>query len=161
MWTGFPPDLSNLKLFGCIAYAHTSQGKLENRAKKCIFLGYCQGVKGYRLWDLEKGKEKLFISSDVMFNEAQIGREEKIKEAEIMSTEEIGFEVELDCNISKSWECSNFVDTDEEETIVFEQGESSGTAQEDLGDQSAVINSIGGTKLIQAFLFKHISWQGT
>ena len=48
-WTGKPPDLSHLKVFGCAAYAHQITGKLEPRALKCVFLGYPEGTKGHRL----------------------------------------------------------------------------------------------------------------
>ena len=34
MWSGKPPDFSNLKVFGCAAYVHQSIGKLEPRAIK-------------------------------------------------------------------------------------------------------------------------------
>ncbi|KAL6333048.1 hypothetical protein AAG906_022717 [Vitis piasezkii] len=50
VWSGKPSNYSGLKIFGCPAYAHVSDGKLEPRAMKCIFLGYAIGVKGYRLW---------------------------------------------------------------------------------------------------------------
>jgi len=39
VWSNKPPDLSNLKTFGCAAYAHQSIGKLEPRSIKCVFLG--------------------------------------------------------------------------------------------------------------------------
>lgn len=84
-WTGKAPDLSNLRLFGCVAYAHQRQEKLDNRAKKCIFLGYPHGVKGYRLWSLEKGKERCFISRDVVFDEATIAMK---VEKQITTTEQ-------------------------------------------------------------------------
>lgn len=54
MWTGHPPNLSNLKVFGYLAFAHSKEGKLDWKAKKCLFLGYPQGVKGYRLWCIEE-----------------------------------------------------------------------------------------------------------
>lgn len=47
-WSGYAPNLSNLRIFGCVAYAHINQGKLEPRALKCMFLGYPKGVKGFR-----------------------------------------------------------------------------------------------------------------
>lgn len=33
-----PPNYENLRIFGCTAYIHTSEGKLEPRSKKGIFL---------------------------------------------------------------------------------------------------------------------------
>ena len=53
LWTGKPVDYSNIRVFGCPAYAHIKQGKLEPRALKGVFLGYPEGVKGYKLWLLE------------------------------------------------------------------------------------------------------------
>ena len=49
VWTGKPVDYSNLRIFGCPAYAHVNNGKLVPRAQKCTFIGYGSGVKGYRL----------------------------------------------------------------------------------------------------------------
>ena len=49
MWHGKPASYVNLKVFGCPAYAHVNQGKLAPRALKGQFLGYPNGVKGYKL----------------------------------------------------------------------------------------------------------------
>ena len=49
VWSGAPVDYFNLRVFGCPVYAHVNDGKLKPRAKKCIFLGYASGTKGYRL----------------------------------------------------------------------------------------------------------------
>ena len=38
VWSGTPADYSQLKIFGCTAYAHVDNGKLEHRAIKCLFL---------------------------------------------------------------------------------------------------------------------------
>lgn len=70
IWSDHPPSYSHLKIFDCPAFYHVSQGKLEPRAKKCIFLGYASGVKGYRLWCLDS--KKLIISRDVTFDEDAI-----------------------------------------------------------------------------------------
>ncbi|KAG8485819.1 hypothetical protein CXB51_019218 [Gossypium anomalum] len=55
------------KIFGCPAYAHVDNGKLEPRSIKCVFLGYKAGVKGYKLWCPEN--RKVVISRDVVFDE--------------------------------------------------------------------------------------------
>lgn len=60
----------NLRVFGCAAFAHIEQDKLLPRAKKCIFLGYPDGVKGYKLWGIEKDSKK--IIRDVTFNESEM-----------------------------------------------------------------------------------------
>ena len=49
MWSGVVPNFNHLRVFGCVTYAHVSQGKLEPRARKCMFLGYPDSVKGYKL----------------------------------------------------------------------------------------------------------------
>ena len=35
VWSGTPTDYSHLRVFGCTAYAHVDNGKLEPRAIKC------------------------------------------------------------------------------------------------------------------------------
>ena len=69
------PDISNLKVFGCMAYAHipdNERRKLDKKAIKCRLVGYCKKSKGYRLYD-EKSK-KIFIRRDVIFNETDFGQ---------------------------------------------------------------------------------------
>ncbi|XP_072077825.1 uncharacterized protein [Arachis hypogaea] len=64
------PDLTSLKVFGCLVFATTlsaGRRKLDPRARKCIFLGYQSGTKGSILFDL-KTKE-LFISRNTEFYE--------------------------------------------------------------------------------------------
>lgn len=77
-WYGGKADYSMLKPFGCKAFAHQKQDKLNSRALKCCVLGYQKGVKGYRLWCLEPGNNKIVISRDVVFIESKMHFLEKI-----------------------------------------------------------------------------------
>lgn len=49
-------NYSDLKIFGCFAYVHVNNSKLEMRARKYIFLVYKNGVKRYRLWNTNESK---------------------------------------------------------------------------------------------------------
>ncbi|GJU97609.1 zinc finger, CCHC-type containing protein [Tanacetum coccineum] len=70
LWSGHLANYDILRIFGCVAYSHVNQGKLKPRTIKCIFLGYPEGVKGYRLWRLDDVKPKIIINRDVVFNES-------------------------------------------------------------------------------------------
>ncbi|KAH9646639.1 hypothetical protein KPL70_024932 [Citrus sinensis] len=72
MWSGRAANYSDLKIFGCPAFAHIKQGKLEPRALKCVFLGYPEGVKGYRLWCTDLKPPRCIVSRDVVFNEQEM-----------------------------------------------------------------------------------------
>ncbi|KAH9744862.1 hypothetical protein KPL70_003863 [Citrus sinensis] len=56
LWNGKPANYQNLRVFGCPAYLHINQGKLEARALKGVFVGYPDGVKGYKIWCKDQGK---------------------------------------------------------------------------------------------------------
>ena len=50
-WIGRKLNFNYLRTFGCEAYAHQLEGKLEPRSIKCVFVGYQEGTKGDRLWE--------------------------------------------------------------------------------------------------------------
>ena len=74
-WTSAIPDLSGLRRFGCIVYIHASEGKLNPRAKKGVFTGYPDGVKGFRVWVLDDQRceisRNVLFREDVMFKDTQ------------------------------------------------------------------------------------------
>lgn len=72
VWSCHPADLDNLRLFGCVVYAHIRQDKVEPRALVCMFLGYPEGVKACRLWCLEPGHMRCITSHYVAFDEANM-----------------------------------------------------------------------------------------
>ncbi|KAL2243923.1 UNVERIFIED_CONTAM: Retrovirus-related Pol polyprotein from transposon TNT 1-94 [Sesamum indicum] len=72
MWTGRKSDISYLHVFGCSAFVHQNLDKLEPRTVKCVFIGYPEGTKGYRLWVRSQPGFKVLISRDVTFNENEL-----------------------------------------------------------------------------------------
>ena len=64
------PDISHLKVFGCVCYARTNtvgRKKLDDRSKILVHLGTEPGSKAYRL--LDTVKKKIIVSRDVFFVE--------------------------------------------------------------------------------------------
>ncbi|KAL2225539.1 UNVERIFIED_CONTAM: Retrovirus-related Pol polyprotein from transposon TNT 1-94 [Sesamum indicum] len=72
MWNGKLPDLSPLRVFGCSAFVYQNSDKLEPISLKCVFIGYPEGVKGYRLWVRSQPGFRVLISRDVTFNENEM-----------------------------------------------------------------------------------------
>lgn len=89
-------DYSYLKRFGCVVYVHTDDGKLNPRAKKCIFIGYPIGVKGYMIWILEE--KRCIISRNVVFREEILYKMVTRKSVEIVDTDQTDGVVELKVN---------------------------------------------------------------
>ncbi|KAL2505113.1 putative gag-pol polyprotein [Abeliophyllum distichum] len=78
------------------AYSHQSVGKLEARAQKCVFLGYPDVVKGYRLWAKEVKGFKIITSRDVTFNESNMPCLAEKGSDESTSEDSTRFQVETD-----------------------------------------------------------------
>ncbi|GKE04317.1 retrotransposon protein, putative, ty1-copia subclass, partial [Tanacetum coccineum] len=96
IWSGHLSNYGMLRIFGCVAYPHNKQGKLEPRAVKCVLLGYPEGVKGYRLYRLDDESPKIVTSRNVVFNESVIYKDTlKDTSAGDKSVKELQVEVEL------------------------------------------------------------------
>lgn len=66
------PNLSYIRVFGCLAYMKTSSKgvrKLDDRSKRVINLGKEPGTKGYRLYDPDN--DQVSVSRDVTFEELE------------------------------------------------------------------------------------------
>ena len=69
-WSGKKPHIGYFKVFGSIAWAHildAQREKLEPKSHKCLFVGYSEESKAYRLYDLTT--KKVYVSRDVKFDE--------------------------------------------------------------------------------------------
>lgn len=63
------PDYNSLRSFGCLCYVSTlSKGrtKFSNRAENGVFIGFENGVKGYRIYSIDSNK--VVILRDVRFH---------------------------------------------------------------------------------------------
>ena len=65
---GVAPTYHHLRVLGSLCYAHeTTRDKMASRSRRCVFVGYPYGKKGWRLYDLDK--QVFFVSRDVVFSE--------------------------------------------------------------------------------------------
>jgi len=71
-WSGKNSTISHLRIFGCVNYAHVPEEmreKLDELSDKCVFFGYSEESKEYRLYNLVT--KKYVINTDVEFNEEE------------------------------------------------------------------------------------------
>ncbi|KAE9073838.1 hypothetical protein PF007_g25651 [Phytophthora fragariae] len=67
------PTLEHLRVLGSHGYAHIDKAKrtkLEPKSFRCIFLGYAENVKGYRVFDL--GASKVKVTRSVKLDEREV-----------------------------------------------------------------------------------------
>ena len=77
-WSSKKSTIEHFWVFGCDAYAHVSdekRTKLDSKSVKCIFLGYYEGTKCYRLFNPET--KKIVKSRDVKFVEVTESKEKE------------------------------------------------------------------------------------
>ena len=98
VWTGQQCDYSNLRVFGCEAYALIPKNqcsKLDPKSRKLIFVGYGDGVKGYRLWN--PTVHKIIINWDVTFNELSLSNldvSNDLKQANVPQFQQVQFDTQ-------------------------------------------------------------------
>ncbi|KAJ4755428.1 Retroelement pol polyprotein-like [Rhynchospora pubera] len=103
---GEPPSYAPVRVFGCLCYAKfRTSDKFESRSRKCVFVGYPFGQKGWRVYDLEL--KEFIVSRDVVFCEdifpfAQMGHHDIISDSRhvnMHTCDNEGFVMQLDsCN---------------------------------------------------------------
>jgi len=79
---GKPPSYEHIRVFGSLCYAYnlrTSGDKFNSKSRRCIFVGYPYGKKGWRVYDLET--RQFFVSQDVVFYENEFPYAGHITEA--------------------------------------------------------------------------------
>ena len=71
-WSGMSCSVSHLRVFGCVAYVNVPKqirGKLDDQSEKCVFNGYSEQSKAYKLYN--PITKKTIISRDVVFKEQE------------------------------------------------------------------------------------------
>ncbi|RDY07862.1 hypothetical protein CR513_07965, partial [Mucuna pruriens] len=69
-WSGVKPKVDYFRIFGCVAHAHIpdqKRNKLDDKSKRCVFLGVSDESKAYKLFD--PIAKKVIVSRDVVFEE--------------------------------------------------------------------------------------------
>ena len=97
VWSGEKPNIEHLKVFGCIAYSHipdSQRQKLDKKAVKLRFVGYCIQSKGYRL--LDEKTSRVFIRRDVIFNEQDFGHKSEVLKQDSSEIYEVDPKVETE-----------------------------------------------------------------
>nr|GEX68162.1 hypothetical protein [Tanacetum cinerariifolium] len=123
------PKYEDLIIFGCLAYfknTNTKGDKFEEKGKPEVFLGYPQGTKGYKIYDIES--KKIVVSRDVLF------LEDNIPFKNIAGN--------LDCNkdeptkVHDDFKSTNlFLDSGEQNYFDGPPQNSSSTTTEDIGSE--------------------------
>lgn len=65
-----PPSYTHLRVFGSLCFAKrqtATTDKFGPRSRRCVFVGYPHGQKGWRVFDIEL--REFFVSRDVIFHE--------------------------------------------------------------------------------------------
>jgi hypothetical protein len=77
-WSGTKLNVAHLRTFGCIPVTHIDyklRKKLDDQSDKCIFVGYSETLKAYKLYNLIS--KKIILGRDVKFLENQLWSDSK------------------------------------------------------------------------------------
>ncbi|GJX70933.1 retrovirus-related pol polyprotein from transposon TNT 1-94 [Tanacetum coccineum] len=82
-----------------VMYNTQETTKLDQKSRKCLFLGYADGVKGYRLWD--PTAHKVVVNRDDVFMEDKI---QENKEGDSTTSETTSIQIEKEFQSNGSFE---------------------------------------------------------
>ncbi|GJU21576.1 retrovirus-related pol polyprotein from transposon TNT 1-94 [Tanacetum coccineum] len=157
MWTGKPVNYSDLYIFRSLVYEiyNTQETtKLDPKSKKCLFLGYADGVKGYRLWD--PTAHKVVVSRDVVFMEDKIQENKhevnETNESQAPATRTLNHE-----RIRLRWHSDYVMESNVAYCLLTEEGEPS-TLQEALNNPNVSFWKEAMQEEIEA-LHKNKTWE--
>lgn len=90
-WSGQKKTVTHMRVFSCVAYAYVPyqlRKKLDSKGEKCVFIGYCDESKAYKLYN--PSTKKLIVGRDVQFieDEAWDGSLEKTVNGKIIVSHE-------------------------------------------------------------------------
>jgi transposase InsO family protein len=132
-WTGTKPSLSHIRTFGCKAYAHVpkqKRTKLDQKATECIFVGYPEGTKGYKLFN---PTTKTFLTSrDVIFDEENLQQSQVDDEAQQSQVVEFPVPASVDDDVS-----TDTLDDDTPDDITSDDDHVEGEPTQDQDDAEA------------------------
>ena len=70
VWHGYKPDVSYLRVFGCVAHVKVTKpnpAKLDDRSTPMVLFGYEPGSAAYHVYD--PVKNRVHVSRDIIFDE--------------------------------------------------------------------------------------------
>ena len=80
-------DYNMIRIFGCPAYYHVKEDKLNLQVKKVVFLHFKGGVKGHKLCDSKD--KKIVVSKYIMFDEASMMKPTSFQQVKSGQTKEV------------------------------------------------------------------------
>ncbi|CAL1356411.1 unnamed protein product [Linum trigynum] len=129
VWYGKPADYSSLKVFECPIYYHVDEGKLNPRAKKGVFVGYEDGVKGFRVWS--PSEHRVILSRNVIFDEKSMFNP-MLKITVVEGSRNVDKQVELQTLNESEFEHQGGEDQHEDVSTEPETSKSSAGAQQSI-----------------------------
>lgn len=72
LWTGRKPNINHIRIFGSdvmVQVPKEKRHKFDRKSKNVILVGFCDNIKGYRLYDTQR--KQILTSRDVIIIEKE------------------------------------------------------------------------------------------